>query len=90
MKNKNKTDSLNLAAYLSTEGFQCLGVELEHNSPKFIFIFNISDDDLSSYSDSFWSQQTQIDALSYAQSLKTLKSRMYQYKNKKRRYEKTY
>lgn len=86
MKNKNTTDSLNLAAYLTVAGFNCRGIEREHNSPKFLFVFDISEDDYSSYSDSFWSQQTQVDALSYAQSLKTLKSRMYQYKNQERKY----
>ena len=84
MKNKNKTDSLNLAAYFSIAGFNCTGIERDYNSPKFLFIFDISEDDFSSYSDLFWSQQTQIDALSYAQSIKTLKSRMYHYKNQER------
>lgn len=89
MKNKNTTDSLNLAAYLAIAGFHCRGIEREQSSPKFLFIFDISEDDFSSYSDSFWSQQTQVDALSYAQSLKTLKSRIYQHKNQERKYGKT-
>ena len=90
MKNKNKTDSLNLAAYFSIAGFNCLGVERDYNSSKFLFIFDISEDDFSSCSDLFWSQKTQVDALSYAQSIKTLKSRMYQYKNQERNYEGKY
>lgn len=84
MTNKNKTDSLNLAAYFTLEGFECLSITQDSNSPRLIFEFDISDDDFSSYSDFFWSRKTEVDACTYAEALKRLKSRMYQYKNKER------
>lgn len=87
MINQNKTDSLTFAAYLSSVGFEPTSIERDFSSQKFIFVFNMSDDDFGSHADFFWSRKTTVDALTYSESLKVLKSRMYQYKNQESLHE---
>lgn len=87
MTNQNQTDSLVLAAYLSVAGFEPINIIRDLSNPKYIFIFNMSDDDFSSHADVFWSRKTSVDALTYSESLKVLKSRIYQYKNKEQLYD---
>lgn len=89
MTNKNQTDTLNLAAYFSLLGYQCVSIKYSQDESKFFFIFDISDGDFVSYSDLFWSRKTSVDAFSYAEELKAIKSRMYHYKNQERNYERT-
>jgi len=81
MTDQNKTDSLTFAAYLSCVGFEPTGIEQDSSSPKYIFVFNMSDEDFRSHADFFWSRKTSVDALTYSESLKVLKSRIYQHKN---------
>ncbi len=81
MSNQNKTDSLTFAAYLSSIGFEPISIERDSSSPKYIFVFNISNEDFSSHADFFWSRKTSVDALTYSESLRVLKSRIYQHKN---------
>jgi len=90
MTNQNKTDSLTLAAYLTCIGFEPAGIERDSSSPKFIFVFDMSDEDFHSQADFFWSRKTTVDALTYSESLKVLKSRIYQHKNQERQYGSTF
>lgn len=87
MTNQYKTDSLTLAAYLSCIGHAPVSIERDSSSPKYIFVFDISDDDFQSHADFFWSRQTNVDALTYSESLKVLKSRIYQHKNQKQSHD---
>lgn len=89
MINKNQTDSLNLTAYLSCMGFDPIDIKRDPSSPKYIFIFNLSDDEFNSHADFFWSRKTQVDALTYSEALKVIKSRIYQHKNQERQYERS-
>lgn len=89
MYQQNQTDSLNLAAYLSLSGFQCVSIKQNEEEGKYLFVFDISDVDFSSHSDLFWSRKTNVDAFSYAEEIKAIKSRMYHYKNQERNYERT-
>ena len=87
MSNQNKTDSLTFAAYLSAIGFEPVSIQRDSSSPKYIFVFNVSDEDFRSHVDFFWSRNTQVDALTYSEALKVLKSRIYQNKNQERPYD---
>lgn len=86
---QNQTDSLNLAAYLSLLGYPCVSIAQGEDDSKYLFVFDISDADFTSQSDLFWSRKTNVDAFSYAEELKAIKSRMYHYKNQERNYERT-
>lgn len=90
MINQNKTDSLTLAAYLSCTGFDLVCVEQDNSNPKFIFVFNISDEDFRSNTSLFWSRKTSVDALTYSESLKVLKSLIYQHKNQEKLYARNF
>lgn len=86
--NQNKTDSLTFAAYLSCVGFDPTSIERDPSSPKYIFVFDMSEENFNSHADSFWSRKTSVDALTYSESLKALKSRIYQHKNQEAQYGK--
>ncbi len=83
------TTSLSLAAYLGAIGIDCVGIEKVDTSQQLSFIFNISSDRLNELADLFWSKKSSIDALTYFEALKVLKSRIYQYKNQERQHERT-
>jgi hypothetical protein len=89
MPNQNKTDSLVFAAYLSCLGFEPADIVNLSSSSKFLFVFEMSDDDFKSHADFFWSRKTHVDALTYSESLKVLKSRIYQHKNQEKTYGRT-
>lgn len=89
MSDKNKTDSLSFAAYLGCMGFNPISVERDSSSPKYLFVFDISEENFTSHADIFWSRKSNIDALTYSESLKVLKSRIYQHKNQESQYGKT-
>lgn len=88
-QNQNTT-SLALAAYFCSTGIDCLSITLYPSSSQFSFEFNLSPENFQQLSDQFWSKKTNVDALSYFEALKVLKSRMYQYKYQKdNQYERT-
>lgn len=86
MPNQYKTTSLSLAAYLSSVGEDCVTIAREQNSPNFSFVFDLSQEKFRELSNSFWSKQTNVDALTYFEVLRVLKSRIYQYKNQRESY----
>jgi len=87
MTDKYQTDSLIFSTYLIHQGFECVSIKQDPSDPKYLFVFDISEKDLASHSDSFWSRKA--DALTFAEAMKALKSRMYQYKNQNIQYGKT-
>lgn len=89
MEQITETTSLALAAYLSSIGLECVSVKQDPASPIFSFSFELSESELKSHSDFFWSHKTSIDALTYFEALKVLKSRIYQHKNQERQNERT-
>lgn len=87
MTHQNQTDSLNLAAYLALLGFNCVSIKPAEDNSKFYFVFDMSEEDFKSHSDFFWTRSTNVDAWTYAEALKGIKSRMYHYKNQERQHE---
>ncbi len=80
MNNQNKTTTLSLATYLVTIGYECEIDKQSPVNPQLTFIFKISKTEFEKISDLFWSKKTTVDPLSYFESLRVLKSRIYQYK----------
>lgn len=81
--NKNpNTDSLSLAAYFCSTGVDLVDVAKHPYGSQFVFYFDIPSEQFDELTSNFWSKKTVVDALSYFEALRILKSRIYQYKNK--------
>lgn len=84
MTNQYSTSSLALAAFLCSIKVDCTSITPNPLNSQFYFEFNLSPEEFQQLSDQFWSKNTNVDALSYFETLKVLKSRIYQYKNQER------
>jgi len=87
MKNKNKTNSLSLATYLTSTGLECLINAQDPSSPQLTFVFNTTEEKFEELLKLFWSKKALVDPLSYFEALRVMKSRIYQYKNQERNHE---
>ena len=85
MKNENlyTTPSLDLAAALIASSLATLkNIEFSTNSPKAYFVLNgITKTDLDRGLELFWAKDLIVDASTYFETLKSLKSRLYEVKN---------
>lgn len=70
-----KTSDLGLAAALNACGFRSINID-RSNPQRAVFIFPISKD-LEDAVDSFWKDELQLNARTYFDSIKSVKSRMY-------------
>lgn len=83
MDKYQETNSLALASFLNSSGYALSEVKTQPFGPQLIFCFDMPAELFDEMTNQFWSKSASVDALTYFECLKNLKSQIYQYKYKK-------
>lgn len=88
MDQYSDTNSLAFAAYLVSLGYVIDDITTRSAESPLFFRFMLDKVEYDQFAQQFWSRKTDVDALTYFEAVKNLKSRIYLYKDQKIEYEK--